>query len=652
MHYIFEIENKINNKLYRFSSSHHINLNNIKRACRSNIELFNDINKYEIDNFQITLLFKTDMIDCFKKKKKELINISFRNSENTYNVKTNYRKNHVIVKDSSGNTFSINKNDPRYINGELIPNTQGKVVAKDSLGNTFSINKNDPRYINGELVSKNKGLVVVRDQNNNIFSTSTSDPLYLNGTYSHVNSNTIKIGNKFVHYSNVNKEELTHYNKKFPNFEKQILLKNKKLYIKDYCKHGDLYINFKDFNLIYNAKDSDCVYCEKCRNDIVKYFNKEKYVKEKYDLLLNNIHKSNLTKKYLLKVYPHLYAFIFNFIIDKNLDFHKKIILFKLNERIVPKCNYNNCENDIIFAAGHRYALKYCRTHIKSGRSDLEKEIFSYISSYENYVIPNYRKYKKEIDIFIPNKNIGFEINGLYWHNEENKDASYHYDKWFFFKNKNINLITIWEDDWRNKQDIVKSMIINSLYLTPIEKKINARLCGIKEVKYPESKEFLEKNHIQGYVPSNINLGLFFNNNLVSLMTFGKNRNILNHKNVKDEYEILRFSSLNFHLVRGGASKLLKYFIEQYSPSKIISFSNNDIGVGNLYKTLNFIDEGHTGLNYWWYKDGIKYHRSNFMKHKLVAEGEDPNKTEYEIMKSRGFSKIYGSGNTKWVKYF
>jgi hypothetical protein len=131
-------------------------------------------------------------------------------------------------------------------------------------------------------------------------------------------------------------------------------------------------------------------------------------------------------------------------------------------------------------------------------------------------------------------------------------------------------------------------------------------------------------------------------------MTFGKKRKILGQQSSIDTYELLRFCNVLKTNVIGSASKIFNYFIKNYSFKSIISYANCDISNGNLYKILGFKEIGHTGINYWWANGRAKYHRSNFMKYKLIKEGEDPNNSEYEIMKKRGFHKIYGTGNIKY----
>lgn len=163
----------------------------------------------------------------------------------------------------------------------------------------------------------------------------------------------------------------------------------------------------------------------------------------------------------------------------------------------------------------------------------------------------------------------------------------YHLDKTKKSLENGINLFHIWEDDWKHKKDIVKSMIVNKLGKTP--NRIFARKCKVYEVKDNKLvRNFLEENHIQGFVGSKIKFGLFYNGELVSLMTFGNLRKSLGQKSKEGSYEMLRFcNKLNYNVI-GGASKLLNYFIKNFKVNEIISYSDSSRSNGNLYKQLGF----------------------------------------------------------------
>lgn len=256
----------------------------------------------------------------------------------------------------------------------------------------------------------------------------------------------------------------------------------------------------------------------------------------------------------------------------------------------------------------------------------------------------------QELDIYIPGKQIAIECNGIFWHSEKNgKPSNYHINKYIECKNKGIQLITIWEDQIKTKPEIVKSIILSKLGIYGT--RIYARKCIIKEIDSNISTNFLNENHIQGRTNAKIKLGLYYDNELVSVMTFSKMSKLSGTKNINDnEWELGRFcNKLNTQVI-GGASKLLKYFIANYNPSKIISFASNDISNGNLYKQLGFNEIGDITKAYWYIHKQTyqRYHRSSFTKSKLYAQGYDINMTEKEIMSNLPYLKIYDSGHIKY----
>lgn len=253
----------------------------------------------------------------------------------------------------------------------------------------------------------------------------------------------------------------------------------------------------------------------------------------------------------------------------------------------------------------------------------------------------------KEIDIFIPDKNIAIEFNGIYYHSEIfNRDKRYHLSKTIECANKNIRLIHIWDNEWANKQDIVKSRILNALGLS---NKIPARKCDIDEISATECRDFLNTNHIQGSCTAKIHLGLKFNNELVGVMTFAVPR-----FNSKYEYELIRFCSKLGYVIVGGASKLHTYFIKKYKPTSLISYCDIRYGTGNLYKQLGYEFLHNSAPNcLYFHKSNVwnLYSRMKFQKHKLAKELNifDPLLTETENMKNNGYSRIWDCGNSVWA---
>jgi hypothetical protein len=287
-----------------------------------------------------------------------------------------------------------------------------------------------------------------------------------------------------------------------------------------------------------------------------------------------------------------------------------------------------------------------CPKCLDIGQSKNEINLYQYlISIYKNEIIQKDRSIlsKQELDIYIPNNNIAIEYNGLYWHNELNKPSNYHLNKTKLCEDKGIKLIHIFEDEWIHKKDIVKSRLKNILGLT--SNKIYARKCIIKNIDTKLSKEFLNTNHIQGHVNSSIKLGLYYNDELVSIMTFGSLRKTMGKNKIDGSYELLRFCNKLDTTVIGGANKLLSHFIKNYNPNEIISYADRRWSNGNLYEKLGFEFSHNSKPNYWYVKQLKREYRFKYRKNILVKEGYDPTKSEHEIMLEREIYRIYDCGN-------
>jgi len=548
-------------------------------------------------------------------------------------TKISKNKGNVSVKDANGHIFVVNVNDPRYINKELVSMNKGRIhlklrgkfCAKNKEGQTFMIDKNDERYKNGELVCVTKKNKPPKEKPPKIYKERKK--VDINGR---------------TNMSDSQKEyQINRRSNKYPKFKYKILSKDRGYLVKDFCIHGDLIISAGDFNLIYNEYDNNLnLYCDKCKD---VYIDNLKISNEDINNSRNKLselykYPTKLKENYIKLRHVILYRCILNNNRD-NISWQEKLFLFKegLSER--PKCLFDKCNNDTFFSPSNQRYTNFCQKHLSGFTSKGEIEVFNYISKF----YPNVKKLRlkgNEFDIYISELNIAFEFNGLYWHNFYHKGKKYHYDKWKFCQDNDIQLMNIWEDDWYFKQDIVKSIILNKLGKNNI--KIYARQCIIKNVNNEECNKFLEENHLQGKCSSSINLGLFYDNELVSLMTFGK-RKISN----KLQFELLRFcSKLNTNVI-GAASKLFKHFINNYSFDKVVSYASCDISNGDLYEQLDFKKCGHTGINYWWSNNVNKYHRSKFMKYRIKDEN-NKDKTGNEIMTERGFNKIFGTGNLKY----
>ena len=159
--------------------------------------------------------------------------------------------------------------------------------------------------------------------------------------------------------------------------------------------------------------------------------------------------------------------------------------------------------------------------------SEIEKEIVEFIASLGIVnIVTNDRSILsgKEIDIYLPDRQLAIEVNGVYWHSElYGKDQNYHLSKTVQCQQQGIQLLHIFDSEWTDeiKQEIWKSMIRSRLGLN---QRIFARECQIDYVDPTQAREFCELNHLQGYVNGSIRLGLFYQGQLVQIVVLGKSR--------------------------------------------------------------------------------------------------------------------------------
>ena len=290
---------------------------------------------------------------------------------------------------------------------------------------------------------------------------------------------------------------------------------------------------------------------------------------------------------------------------------------------IIPKCpkcypiKYQNQQNEVI---------KYLKNTLKINNIKINSRT----------IIP-----PKELDIYCSDHNIAIEYNGLYWHSHKMlQDKFYHQNKTLECIEKGIQLIHIFENEWLYKQKIVKNKL--KILFNKIKYKIPGRKCIIKEIDNDLKNKFLNKYHLQGIDNSTTKLGAFYKNRLVAIMTFGKPRFNKNY-----EWEIYRYCVINNFIIHGIANKLFQYFLKNYNPQSIITYTDLRYSDGNLYDNLNFKLEHITNPNYFYVKDGIIYSRHVFQKHKLKDKLEFYNKnlTEQENMALNNYDIIYDCGN-------
>lgn len=177
--------------------------------------------------------------------------------------------------------------------------------------------------------------------------------------------------------------------------------------------------------------------------------------------------------------------------------------------------------------------------------------------------------------------------------------------------------------------------------------RVYAKDTVVCDITNQEALDFLNNYHLQIGINSKISVGLKVNNKLIGLISLGKPRFDTSH-----EYELLRLCYKDNVLVIGGTEKMLKYFIEKYSPQSILSYNNLSKFTGSVYKKIGFKYISLTEPNYVWVEPNSNsiLTRYQSQKHKLLEQdlGIYGN-TEEEIMDNLGYLRVYDSGNTKFT---
>ena len=229
----------------------------------------------------------------------------------------------------------------------------------------------------------------------------------------------------------------------------------------------------------------------------------------------------------------------------------------------------------------------------------------------------------QELDFYFPDYNLAIEFNDIASHNStlgyitsEVKPKDYHYNKSKACEEVGVRLIHIYEYEWFNERQrpILENIITGALGLN---KTIYARKCNIVIKPSKEMRDFFNTNNIQGFRPGKFAICLEYDGRIVMAYMmgsayFGKG---------KYEWEVIRGATeLGINVV-GGASKIWKYFIDNYNPNNCVYYIDYNYFNGNSMKNIpnmQFIKTQLSFKNYFVETKEVK--NRNPYKHKEIAE--------------------------------
>lgn len=242
----------------------------------------------------------------------------------------------------------------------------------------------------------------------------------------------------------------------------------------------------------------------------------------------------------------------------------------------------------------------WCPSCSHVGPSVAQLEIYEYVLALmpDHEVLLGDRKSiaPMELDVYIPSKKLGIEYNGLLHHSDYfGEKSGRHFKKFQACSSADVDLLAIFEDEWRDKKELVKSMIAWRLGRFA-GKSYRASKLSLGPVPAKQQKAFFDRNHLDGYAIAKSAIGLFDGSRLVQCVSL--------RRNFSSEYEICRLATDFDCHVQGGASRLIAALKRSLgTDAALVTYSNNRLSRGNVYRETGFKLLQENKPSYW-YTDG------------------------------------------------
>ena len=300
------------------------------------------------------------------------------------------------------------------------------------------------------------------------------------------------------------------------------------------------------------------------------------------------------------------------------------------------------CNNDSLRSfISLRHTSGRCKHCDPIGCSAWQLEVLNYTKRLVSDVISNDRNViaPLELDILIPSKKFAIECNGLYWHsiNAAGNEWSHEFKSRLSSKSE-IRLLHLFEDEWRDKKEIVESMIAVRLENFT---KLFARKLIVKEVSSKDAKNFFEENHLDGHANASVTMGLYLESVLVSAMSLRRSF----HKKWSNRVEVARFATAKNYVVVGGLSRLTSHLMKHdFLKDKIglITYVDTRLGGGGKsYESAGWTLSGETKPRFWWTDNRNRFDR--------FAYRASNGKSEKQVALENKVSRIYGCKNLIFV---
>lgn len=247
-----------------------------------------------------------------------------------------------------------------------------------------------------------------------------------------------------------------------------------------------------------------------------------------------------------------------------------------------------------------------------------------------------------ELDVFVPQHKVAFEVNGWYWHSDGKGTALI--EKTKLAKKEGITLYHIMDWECNEHPEKIKSLVLHAVGMT--SRKLNARSLTIEVISPSVARDFLNSTHLAGFHPAQYHIGLRSDTGLEAVLSVGKPRW------GTEDIEVIRWATALDTAVRGGFSRCLKHALHITAATTVVSFCDIRTGTGSVYQATGFTLQRTTKPSYTWHKGKHRLTRYQTQKHllpNLLGSQYDHNLSEEENMLAAGWTKVSDCGHQRWV---
>ena len=276
---------------------------------------------------------------------------------------------------------------------------------------------------------------------------------------------------------------------------------------------------------------------------------------------------------------------------------------------------------------------------VLSGTSGPEMEVAAFVQALGVEVRTGDRSLIRplELDILVPSHSLAIEFNGLFWHGEGRKGRDYHRHKWALCRDQGVQLLQIWEDDWRLRRPVAERMIRHKI-MGP-ELRLGARRTDRIDLSSAEASDFLARHHIQGPARGSNYRGLVLHDETLVAVAVIRRR-------PDGRGELTRFAASA--QVVGGLPKLLSGLPYE----ELVTFADHCVSDGRLYEATGWRKDGELDPDYRYVVNGERAHKFGY---RLKRFRDDPalewreGLTERELADLNGLDRIWDAGKTRYL---